>query len=216
MENILQSSYVKKSWNYLYQHFSSFFLLTTGGVFLMGLMVIMSQIQLPYLHELLIVLHGCTLVYAIVLQQNALDVVYGRSLRMFVCDSWTVRSALFFMIFSWFQPLSLFLLLFPLDVSVEKILIGILFLVIVYLVFKLSLVTLFMLEKKVPFMKALQKSFTLTGLYFHQLIILFIGLRLVLYVGIITIIGSFIALPFVLIMQALVFKNIEQDVIEKQ
>ena len=108
------------------------------------------------------------------------------------------------------EYLELLLLILPAEFQFLIVINWIIHIFISYLLVRCMFVGMIMLEEKCAVIEAFKKSFRLTSHHLFLLLALFIYLAIVLAVSALTVVGYFIALPYTILMKALVFKKLNE------
>ena len=204
----------RAAWKSFAQEWASWVLLAAGGIVLMTLSIA-AHFYMPeyrYIAALLLIFPGA--IYTAILHQNGLDAAYGRKLSMIRINGSILFASIFFILISLYNPfpeyLELLLLILPAEFQFLIVINWIIHIFISYLLVRCMFVGMIMLEEKCAVIEAFKKSFRLTSHHLFLLLALFIYLAIVLAASALTVVGYFIALPYTILMKALVFKKLNE------
>lgn len=168
-----------------------------------------------YIEETAILLSLLGALYTAILHQNGLDAVYGRKLSMMHISSSVVFASLFFVAISLYSPfpqyLELLLLVLPEDFYFLVALNWLVHGIVSYLLMRFMFVGMILLEEKSSVKDAVIESFAMTQNHVLLLLMTFIYLVVILALSVFTILGYFVALPYTILMRALLFKQLRAN-----
>lgn len=212
--SISQVSHV--AWQDFSKEWLSWVLLASGGVILMLLSLTAQFYIQEHRLALLVFLSIPGAMYTAILHQNGLDAAYGRKLSMFTMTRSVLFASLFFIAISLYNPFPQYsehlLMIFPDGFQFLMAINWIVHCIVTYVLMRCMFVGMIILEEKCLVLHAFKKSFAMTEHHLLLLFGVFLYLAFALTLSAFTIIGYFAVLPYTVLMKALLFKYLHENV----
>lgn len=153
--------------------------------------------------------------FTAMLHQNGLDGAYNRPLSMFRITPSIAFASLFFIALSLYSPypqyVGTLLWMFPEDFQYLLVIDWAIHIFISYLLVRCMFVGMLILEEKLSVLQAFRKSFAMTSNHGFKLVGFFLFLAVILFAGTYSLVGYAIALPYTMLMKALLFKRLQEE-----